>query len=110
MTYDLLSALAFIVGLVISTILVYFTTKLLRQKEGIGRAFVTAIIGTVIYFVTYYVFANGLLSAIVGGMIWLLALKVLYNIGWFKALVIAVILWISSTLIGFLLPTVPGPV
>jgi hypothetical protein len=46
MTNDLLSALTFIVGLVVSTIIIYVTTKLFGQKEGIGRAFVTALIGT----------------------------------------------------------------
>lgn len=110
MTNDLLSALTFIVGLVISTIIIYVTTKLFGQKEGIGRAFVTALIGTLIYFVAYYIFGNRLVSALVGGIIWLIALKVPYNIGWFKALVMAVVVWISATVIGFLLPTVPGPV
>jgi multisubunit Na+/H+ antiporter MnhE subunit len=80
MTNDLLSALTFIVGLVISTIIIYVTTKLFGQKEGIERAFVTALIGTLIYFVAYYIFGNGLISALVGGIIWLIALKVLYNI------------------------------
>ncbi|MFL6489871.1 MAG: hypothetical protein ACJ70M_00005, partial [Nitrososphaera sp.] len=60
--------------------------------------------------VVYYIFGNGLLSAIVGGIIWLMALKVLYNIGWLKAFMIAVIVWIAATAIGFLLPTVPVPV
>ena len=110
MTNHLLSALIFIVALVISTIIIYITTKLFGQKEGIGRAFVTAIIGTLIYFVAYYILGNGLISALVGGIIWLIALKALYNIGWFKAFVIAVVVWISATIIGFLLPTVPGPV
>ncbi len=49
MTNDLLSVLTFIVGLVISTIIIYVTTKLFGQKEEIGRAFVTALIGTLIY-------------------------------------------------------------
>jgi hypothetical protein len=110
MTNDLLSALTFIVGLVISTIIIYFTTKLFGQKEGIGRAFVTALIGTLIYFVAYYIFGKGVISALVGGIIWLIALKVLYNIGWFRAFVVAAVVWISATVIGFLLPTVPGPV
>jgi hypothetical protein len=110
MTNHLLSALIFIVGLVISTIIIYITTKLFGQKEGIGRAFVTALIGSIIYFVAYYILGNGLISASVGGIIWLIALKMLYNIGWFKAFVIAVVVWISATIIGFLLPTVPGPV
>ena len=110
MTNHLLSALIFIVGLVISTIIIYITTKLFGEKEGIGRAFVTALIGSIIYFVAYYILGNGLISALVGGIIWLIALKMLYNIGWFKAFVIAVVVWISATIIGFLLPTVPGPV
>ena len=110
MTNHLLSALIFIVGLVISTIIIYITTKLFGEKEGIGRAFVTALIGSIIYFVAYYILGNGLISALVGGIIWLIALKMLYNIGWFKAFVIAVVVWISATVIGLLLPTVPGPV
>ena len=110
MTNNLLSALTFIVGLVISTIIIYVTTKLFWQKEGIGHAFVTALIGTLIYVVAYYIFGKGVISALVGGIIWLIALKVLYNLGWFKAFVIAVVLWIFATVIGFLLPTIPGPV
>jgi hypothetical protein len=110
MTNNLLSALTFIVGLVISTIIIYVTTKLFGQKEGIGRAFVTALIGTLIYFMAYYIFGKGVISSLAGGIIWLIALKVLYNLGWFKAFVIAVVLWIFGTVIGFLLPTIPGPV
>jgi hypothetical protein len=109
MTNELLSAILFIVGLVISTIIIYITTKLLGQKEGIGRAFVTALIGTLVYFVVYFIFGNGLIAAVVGGIIWLIALRALYDIGWLKAFIIAVIVWIAATIIGFLLPTVPGP-
>jgi hypothetical protein len=109
MTNELLSTILFIVGLVISTIIIYITTKLLGQKEGIGRAFVTALIGTLVYFVVYFIFGNGLIAAVVGGIIWLIALRALYNIGWLKAFIIAVIVWIAATIIGFLLPTVPGP-
>jgi hypothetical protein len=60
--------------------------------------------------VAYYIFGKGVISTLIGGIIRLIALKVLYNIGWFKAFVIAVVVWISATFIGFLLPTVPGPV
>lgn len=109
MTNELLSTILFIVGLVISTIIIYITTKLLGQKEGIGRAFVTALIGTLVYFVVYFIFGNGVIAAVVGGIIWLIALRALYNIGWLKAFIIAVIVWIAATIIGFLLPTVPGP-
>jgi hypothetical protein len=46
---------------------------------------------------------------VVGGIIWLIALRMLYNIGWLKVLVIAAMVWITATIIGFLLPTLPGP-
>ena len=52
----------------------------------------TALTDTVSIFVVYYIFlGNRLLSAVVGGIIWLIALKVAYNIGWFKAFVIAAV-------------------
>jgi hypothetical protein len=57
----------------------------------------------------YFIFGNGLIAAVVDGIIWLIALRALYNIGWLKAFIIAVIVWIAATIIGFLLPTVPGP-
>jgi hypothetical protein len=36
-------------------------------------------------------------------------LKALYNIGWLKAFVIALIVWIAAAITGILLPTAPGP-
>ncbi len=103
------SAIVFVIGLLISTVIIYITTKLFGQKEGIGRAFVTAIIGAIVYSVVYFIFGNGLFAAVVGGIIWLIALRALYDIGWLRALVIAVIVWIAATILGLLLPTAPGP-
>ena len=74
-----------------------------------GRAFATALIGTTVYSIIYFIFGQGWIAAIVGGFVWLLALRWLYDIGWLKALGIAVIVWIAATIVGFLLPTVPGP-
>ena len=45
----------------------------------------------------YYIFGNGLISSLVGGVIWLVALKVFYNLEWFKAFMITVVVWISAT-------------
>jgi hypothetical protein len=36
-------------------------------------------------------------------------LRALYGMGWLKALVVAVIVWIAATIVGLLLPTAPGP-
>ena len=82
MTNDLLSALPFIVGLVVSTIIILWLFN----------------------------FDNRLISSLVCGVIWLVALKVFYNLEWFKAFMITVVVWISATVIEFLLPTVPGSV
>jgi hypothetical protein len=82
MTNDLLSALTFIVGLVVSTIIILWLIIFLATDS----------------------------SSLVGGVIWLVALKVFYNIEWFKAFMITVVVWISATVIEFLLPTVPGSV
>ncbi|MEP0826163.1 MAG: hypothetical protein HRF40_11820 [Nitrososphaera sp.] len=109
MANELFSAISFIVGLAISTVIIWITTKLFGQEEGIGRAFLTAIIGTVVYSIVYFLFGTGWIAAIVGGIVWLLALRGLYDVGWLRAFVIAVIVWIAATIVGLLLPTAPGP-
>jgi hypothetical protein len=83
---------------------------LFGEKEGIRRAFITAIIGAIIFGIAHFLLGNGLLAATIGGIIWLLALRSLYKIGWIKAFVIAVIIWIASAIVGVLLPTAPGPI
>ena len=52
---------------------------------------------------------NGLIATGVGGIIWLLVLKASYNIGWLKALASAAVIWIVATVVGFILPTLTGP-
>lgn len=109
MANELMTAILFIVGLIVSTVIIYVVTKLFKQKEGIGRAFLTALIGTIVYSIVYFIFGQGWIAGIVGGIVWLLALRGLYDIGWLRALGIAVIVWIAAIIVGLLLPTVPGP-
>jgi hypothetical protein len=106
MANGVIGAIVFIIGLIVSTIIIYIITRLLGEKEGVGRAFIAAIAGAIIYGIAHFLLGNGLLSAAIGGIAWLLALRGLYNIGWFKALVIAFIIWIVSAIVGVLLPTV----
>jgi hypothetical protein len=103
------SVIHFIVGLIISTIIIFIVTKVFGEKEGIKIALATAIIGSIVYGVTYFLFGNGLLAAIIGGIGWLLSLKWLYGMGWLKSIVIAVIIWVITSIVGILLPTAPGP-
>ena len=54
---------------------------MLRQKEEIGRAFVIALIGTLIHFAAYYILIMIHLCTFIDAIIWLIVLKMFYNIG-----------------------------
>jgi hypothetical protein len=49
-------------------------------------------------------------AAIIAGILWLQALQQLYTIGWLKSLLIAVVVWIVTTLVGVFLPMLTGPI
>jgi hypothetical protein len=108
--YSASSVLIFVIGLVVSTIVIYFVSRFVGTKRGLKVEFFTAIIGSLIYAIVYFLVGNGLLAAVLGGIAWLLALKGLYKIGWVHALIMAIIIWIITSLVGVLLPTAPGPV
>jgi len=103
------AAVFFLVSFIVSAIIIFAVTKLFGEREGIGTALLAALVGAIIYALAYYFLGQGLLAALVGGFVWLLALGSLYNMGWFKALVVAVVVWIVSAVVGFLLPTAMGP-
>ena len=100
---------SFVVVLVISTVIIYVITKFFGEKEGIVTALIAALAGSAIYTIVYY-FVGGLLAAFIAGIAWLLALQFLYGIGWIRSLIIAAIIWIMATIVGWVLPTVTGPV
>jgi hypothetical protein len=106
---DANSIIIFLVGLLISTVVIYLVTLVLGQRRSLKLSFFTAIIGSIVYGISYALFGNGFLSALLGGIAWLLALKTIYRMGWLKALIVAVIVWIITTAIGTLLPTAIGP-
>jgi hypothetical protein len=106
---EVITIVGFLVAWLVSTIVIYFVTKLFGQTEGFGKAVMAALIGTVIYILAYFLLGSGLLAAVAAGIVWLLALKSLYKIGWGKALIIAIIIWIVAIVIGIFLPTLSGP-
>ena len=99
----------FLAGLLISTVIIYLVTFILGQRRGIKLAIFTAIIGTIVYEIGYYFLGHGFLATVLGGIAWLLALKTIYRMGWLKALIVAVIIWIITYVIGSILPTATGP-
>jgi Na+/melibiose symporter-like transporter len=105
------TAILFVVSLLISAIIIYFVTKIFGETEGFGTALLAAFVGAIIYTVVYYIFGSiadltGLkwLASILGGLGWLAALRMLYKIGWLKALGLAIVIWVLSAIIGFFLP------
>lgn len=99
----------FLIGWIISAVIIYAVTKLFGEKEGIGTALLAALIGAIIYALAYYFLGQGLFAGLIGGFVWLLALAGLYSMRWLKALVVAVIVWIVAAIVGFVLPTLVGP-
>ena len=105
---DAASIIRFLVGLLISTVVIYVVTFFMRQRS-LKLAFFAAIIGSIVYYISYIVLGHGFLSAALGGIAWLLALKAIYRMGWLKALIVAVAIWIITTFVGEWLPTALGP-
>ncbi len=101
--------LTFIVALIISTILIYYIAKWFGAKDSLTTALLAALIGTAVYTIFYYVLGDGLIAAFIAGIVWLLALQKLYTIGWFRALLIAVFIWIAASIAGWFLPVLMGP-
>jgi len=104
--------LNFVISLVVSTIIIYAVTKIIGEKKGekkgLGSAVLAALSGAIVYTGAYYFLGTGLLAAGIGGIVWLAVLGSIYEIGWLKALLIAIIIWFVVSILSFL-PTVVGP-
>lgn len=59
--YSASSVLIFIIGLVVSTIVIYFVSRFVGTKRSLKVAFFTAIIGSLIYAIVYVLLGNGCL-------------------------------------------------
>ena len=105
MTSYLTTVVGFLVALIVSTIIIYVVTTLFGEKKSIGTAIIAAITGAVIYAVVYFLLGNGLIAAALAGIVWLIALGSLYKIGWLRAIITAVVIWIITEIVGFFLPT-----
>jgi len=99
----------FLIALAISAIIIYAITKLFGEREGIGTAILAALVGAFVYALAYYFLGDGLLSALLAGIVWTLALGSLYNMSWLKAIGTAAVVWIVAIVVGIFLPTMGGP-
>ena len=96
--------IGFLISLVISAIIIYAVAAVFGENEGAGTALLAAFIGAIIYGLAYFFLGNGLLAAVLGGIGWVIALGSLYDVGWLKAAVIAVIIWLVATVVSWVLP------
>ena len=101
--------LGFLISLVISGVIIYLAAKLLGEDEGFGTAIVAAFAGAILFAFVAFLLGIGWVAALVGGIVWLIALGSLYQIGWLKASCVAVIIWVFATIVSMVLPTIAGP-
>ena len=106
---EIWTIIVFVISLVISTEIIYFITKVLGEREGIKYAFLAAISGSIIYGIFNNLIGNNIITSIIGEALWFFVLKIIYTMKWLKALLITFIIWIITSLIGILIPTLPGP-
>jgi hypothetical protein len=104
MVSNVSTLLSFLVALIISTVIIYYIAKWFGAKDSLTTAVIAALIGSAVYTIFYYVLGQGLLPAFIAGIVWLLALQKLYTIGWLRALVIAVFIWIVTSVAGWFVP------
>lgn len=99
----------FLVGMIVSAVVIFVATRLFGEKEGFGTAILSAFVGAIIYAVAYYFLGSGTIASFIGGLAWLIALGSLYNMGWLKAFFVAIVIWLIAMLVSSILPTVLGP-
>lgn len=104
MVSNVSTLLSFLVALIISTVIIYYIAKWFGAKDSLSTAVLAALIGSAVYTIFYYVLGQGLLPAFIAGIVWLLALQKLYTIGWLRALIIAVFIWIVTSIAGAFVP------
>lgn len=96
-------------SLIVSGLVIYFVTLILSRGRGIMTAILTALTGSVIYALAP-VLPTSFLSSVIAGIVWVFAISHFYNVGWLKALILAVVVWFVTGVVSSFLPTLSGPV
>lgn len=100
---------SFLAGLIVSGLVIYLVTSFLGKKRGITTAVFAALAGSLISTVVSFFIGVGLLSTLVGGIVWLMAIRHFYNIGWLRSVLVALGIWILMNIVSKFLPTISGP-
>ena len=84
------SIIIFLVDLLILMLIIYLVTLLLGKRRSMKLALFTSIVGLIIYWIANSLWTNSFVSAFLGGISWLVALKTIYRMGWIRSLIVAV--------------------
>lgn len=71
-------------------------------------ALFTSVVGLTVYWIANSLWTNTFVSALLGGISWLAALKTVYRMGWIKALIVAVGMLIITYIVAAQLPRAIG--
>ena len=102
------SIIIFLVHLLILMLIIYLVTLLLGKRRSMKLALFTSIVGLIVYWIANSLWTNSLVSAFLGGISWLVALKTIYRMGWIRALIVAVGILIISYIVVTELPRALG--
>ena|SRR5206468_7262162 len=103
------SIIIFLVHLLILTLIIYLVTLLLGKRRSMKLALFTSIVGLIVYWIANSLWTNIFVSAFLGGIAWLVALKIIYRMGWIKALIVAVGILIITYIVVAQLSRAMGP-
>lgn len=99
----------FVIGWIVSSIIIYIVTKIFGQSEGFDTALGAALIGTIIYIIAYYFLGSGLFASVIAGIFWLAALAGMYDMSGLRAIGVAIFVWVGAAFVSLVVPTLVGP-
>jgi hypothetical protein len=104
------SLLVFAVSLLVGGFGIHIGSKIALKPRGYSYAVVTALFGALAWAIVEILFARvgigGLLSSVVGLLVWTWVIRSRYSVGWIRATVLAVGAWLGALFALFVLAVV----
>jgi len=97
------AVLEFIIGWVVSAIVIYVVLKIFpgkQKRENIAGALLAALVGEIIF--TLFNILNIPFANILAIVAWLWALRKIFSVGWVGAAVIAFLIYVFSVFVSLL--------
>ncbi|MBO3803147.1 MAG: hypothetical protein JTT11_04635 [Candidatus Brockarchaeota archaeon] len=95
-----LAVVHFLAVWLVSSFLLWLSARVFVGKKA---SFVVSAVAALVGAATFSLSSGRLLFTLIALALWLFVLKSLFNVGWAKALLIAVAAWILGAIVGWLL-------